>query len=93
MTNQIIGVSTWSGDLHIRMVVDRKPYLSSHLGFNLKNENRFCGGCTDFDFAKDFLSAEAGTVKLISCYGNGIVKLWALGNTSTILTERFGKRC
>lgn len=81
MTNQILGVSTWSGDLHIRFVMNKKPYTSSHLSFNLKSDNRFCGGCTDFDFSQDFLGSETGTVKLISAYGNGLIKLWALGNT------------
>lgn len=80
ITNQVIGVSTWSGDLHLRLLLNQKPYISTQLGFNLKSENRFCGGCTDFDFAQDFLSSESGTVKVVSCYGNGIVKLWALGS-------------
>jgi hypothetical protein len=79
MKNQVVGVSTWSGGLHLRFIVNREPYTSKQLGFDLENENRFCGGCTDFDFSKDFLSSETGIVKLISCYGNGLVKLWALG--------------
>jgi hypothetical protein len=80
MKNQVIGVSTWSGGLHLRFIVNQEPYTSKELGFDLNNENRFCGGCTDFDFAQDFLGSEIGAVKLVSCYGNGLVKLWALGS-------------
>lgn len=79
MTNQVVAVSTWSGSLHLRFIVNRDPFTSKALGFDLTNENRFCGGCTDFDFAEDFLGSDSGTVKLVSCYGNGLVKLWALG--------------
>ena len=84
MTNQVIAVSTWSGGLHLRFLINKEPYMSTQLGFDLTNENRFCGGCTDFDFSKDFLNSEKGGVNLVSCYGNGLIKLWALGKHSNI---------
>lgn len=79
ISNQVLGASTWAGDLHIRLVVNREPFISSQLSFDLVSGEKLCGGCTDFDFSEDFLSGETDDVKLVSCYGNGIVRLWSLG--------------
>lgn len=82
ITNEVVGVSTWSGDLHIKLLMNKSPYISKNLQLCLPSGNRFCGGCTDFEFWDDFLSADTDSVKLGSSYGNGIVRLWSLGNFS-----------
>ena len=79
VTNQVMGISTWSGQLYIKLILNQEPYISEKLAFNLPGNSQFCGGCTDFDFTQDFLSDDNESLKLISVYGNGVIRLWSLG--------------